>query len=301
MGTIEEIGTAARAVAGRTGRSVVGVGRAGPRGSGVVVGDGLVLTNAHNVRGGSPVLTFPDGRTVDAEVKTADRDVDLAVLAVDTAGVDAVTWAEEEPEQGTPVFALANPGGRGLRVSFGLVSALGRSFRGPRGRRIRGALEHTAPLPRGSSGGPVVDAEGRVVGINTSRSGDGFYVALPADAELRARVAELSRGQSREAPRLGIGVAPPRVARRLRRAVGLPERDGVLVRLVEDGSPAVAAGIEPGDLIVGAGGADVVRIDDLETAIERASGRLELRVVRGIDERAVSVSLEGTGEAPERA
>ena len=91
------------------------------------------------------------------------------------------------------MFALANPGGRGLRVTFGFVSGVERTFRGPRGRRITGSLEHTAPLLPGSSGGPVLTAAGQLLGINTNRLGEGFYLAIPADEALRGRVDALAQ------------------------------------------------------------------------------------------------------------
>ena len=148
------------------------------------------------------------------------------------------------------MLALANPGGRGLRVTLGFVSAAGRRFRLPRGRRIEGAVEHTAPLPRGSSGGPLVDTSGGLLGINAVRLDGGLILALPASAEIKRRAVALAGGETPERRRLGVAVAPPRVARRMRRAVGLPEHDGLLVRAVESGSPADAAGVERGDLIV---------------------------------------------------
>jgi S1-C subfamily serine protease len=102
----------------------------------------------------------------------------------------------------------------------------------------------------------------------------------------------LARGESTASPRLGVAVAPPRVARRMRRAVGLPERPGLLVRAVEDDSPAAAAGIEPGDLIAAAGGADLTGVDDLYAALDAAGdGALDLTVVRGTEERTVSAKL----------
>jgi serine protease Do len=191
------------------------------------------------------------------------------------------------------VLALGNPGGRGLRVTPGFVSSAARSFRGPRGRRIAGAIEHTAPLPRGSSGGPLVDLDGRVLGINTMRVDGGLILAIPADGQLRNRVEALGRGETPRRVRLGVAIAPPRVARRLRRAVGLPERDGLLVRAVEEGSAAERAGIERGDLLVAAGERQLDSVDSLYEALDaaRTEGKLELTVVRGTEERTVSAEF----------
>ena len=213
------------------------------------------------------------------------------VLAVDTAGAAPIEWATEEAVLGQVVFAAAR-GRHGLRVSFGLVSGTGRSFRGPRGRRIAGSVEHTAPLARGSSGGPLVDTEGRLLGMNTRRLGDGFYLAMPADAALRERVEQLAAGESPVRRRLGIAVAPPFVARRLRRAVGLPERDGLLVRGVEEGSPAAAAGLTTGDLVVSANGRELHSPDDLWAVLDGLDGDVvTLGIVRGVEELSVEVTL----------
>jgi serine protease Do len=144
-----------------------------------------------------------------------------------------------------------------------------------------------------------VDPEGGLVGINTNRLGEGFYLALPADAALRSRVDALGRGESPERPRLGVAVAPAHVARRLRRSVGLPERDGLLVRGVDDGSPAQRAGIAEGDLIVEVAGKPVTDADDLVEAITGAATPYDVRVVRGTEERTITVggSASATGEA----
>jgi serine protease Do len=199
---------------------------------------------------------------------------------------------------GSVVFALANPGGRGLRVTLGLVTATERSFRGPRGRRFHGGIEHTAPLPRGSSGGPLVDAAGRLVGINTVRMDGGLILALAADDGFASRVDALARGEAVERPRLGVAIAPARVARRLRRAVGLPERDGLLVHGVQRDGPADRAGVLKGDLLVAADDRELTRVDDLHAALEAAvaAGELRLSIVRGVDEREVVVAVAG-GEA----
>ena len=297
---MEAVGTLQNIIAGAAetvGPSVVGLGRGWGHGSGVVIADGQVLTNAHNLRREETTVSFADGRRETGTVAGVDSDLDLAVVAVDTGDAPAVAWEPAEALGiGTPVVALANPGGRGLRVTLGFVSSGGRSFRGPRGRRVRGAIEHTAPLPRGSSGGPLVDPDGRLLGINSLRMDGGLILAVPADAAVKERILRLARGEASAPHRLGVAIAPPRVARRLRNAVGLPERDGLLVRAVEDGGPADGAGIEKGDLIVAAGGAPTENVESLYTALDSvpaAGGELELTVVRGTDERTVSASFSG--------
>src|SRR4051795_12556900 len=299
MAVLEEITTSIEGLVERVGPAVVGLGRGWGRGSGVVTAPGRVLTNAHNLRGDTVTVIFGDGRRESGTVAGVDLDADVAVVSVDTGDVEPVEWRAEgdSPTIGRAVFALANPGGRGLRATFGLVSAAGRSFRAPRGRRIRGSIEHTAPLPRGSSGGPLVDAEGRLLGLNAGRMGGGVIADLAADEALRERAEGLTRGETPVRPRLGVAIAPAHVARRLRKAVGLPEREGLLVRWVEEGGPADRAEIEKGDLIVAAGGEAVTRVDDLQPRVEAAAGgELVLTLVRGIEEREGAGSLKG-GEA----
>jgi serine protease Do len=299
MSVIEELQTAVTTVADGAGPSIVGIGR-GTRGSGVVIADGKVLTNAHNLRGDEVTVTFADGRRTRGTVAGWDGDGDLAVIDVDTAGATPVAWADgADLSVGTAVFGASASHGGGTRVTFGMVSAIARAFRGPGGRRIDGSVEHTAPLAPGSSGGALLDATGKLVGINTNRIGEGFYLALPADAALRSRVDALARGESPSRPRLGVAVAPSHVARRLRRSVGLPERDGILVRGVEDDSPAAAAGIQAGDLIVEVGGKGVTDADDLYAALGTLELPFEVKVVRGTDERTVQVGggTTATGEA----
>jgi serine protease Do len=294
MTLLTELQDTIAGIAEKVGPSVVGLGRGWGRGSGVVVAPGRVITNAHVLRGDEVAVAFADGETRLGRVAGADEDLDVAVVAIDTGDAPAIAWQPDLPGQlgiGAPVLALANPGGRGLRVTFGTVSAAERSFRGPRGRRIGGSIEHTAPLPRGSSGGPLVDPEGRLLGLNTVRMDGGLILALPADAALERRVEALAAGEAEARPRLGVALAPPRAARRLRSAVGLPERDGLLVRAVVDGSPAATAGIERGDLLATAGDSPLRGVDDLFDALEAARGELSLTVVRGTEERAVKVAL----------
>jgi S1-C subfamily serine protease len=328
MGALDEITEAIASVAASAGPSVVSIGVAprpeegeggwghgpghggrgrgrgrggwsGGLGSGVVIAEGKVLTNAHNVRAEEVSVTFSDGRTETGTLAGIDLDGDLAVVSVATGAAPAIAWPEDTgtPGIGAGVFALANGGGRGLRVTYGQVSSVGRGFRGPRGRRIAGSIEHTAPMAHGSSGGPVVDGTGRLVALNTNRAGEGFYLALPADTDLARRVEGLSRGETPYRPHLGIGIIPGRMARRIRQAAGLPEQDGLLVRVVEDDSAAAAAGLTQGDYIVKAGTTDVAGVEDLYKAMEglAAGATLELTLLRGTEQRTVGLTLP---EAP---
>jgi serine protease Do len=297
MTDVEHLERQIQSSAERVGPAVVGLGRGWGMGSGVVVAPGRVLTTAHTLRGGRRreediEVVLSSDRRVSGRVVGADPDLDLAVIEVDTGDVVPIDWVPEaNAPLGRAILALANPGGRGLHVTAGTVSASARSFRGPRGRRINGAIEHTARLPRGSSGGPLIDFDGRLLGINAVRVDGGLILAIPVDGSVRERVDGLSRGEPAARVRLGVAVAPPRVARRLRTAVGLPERDGILVRAVEPGSPADRAGIERGDLIVASGGQPVEDIDTLYEVLDGASpgGELGFTVLRALEERQLSV------------
>ena len=293
MAALADLGQEIAGVAASVGGSVVGIGNRWRGGSGVVIETNRILTNAHNLHGDEITVTFADGRTADAKVLGADPDGDLAVLDAPTETIAPFTWGDGSAAGvGSPVGALGNPNGHGPRVTFGFVSGTGRSFRGPRGRRVAGAVEHTAPLMPGSSGGPVVDLEGRLLGINTNRLGNGFYLAIATDEALKSRVSALGRGESTTRRRIGVGLAPSHVAQQLRRAVGLPQRDGLLVREVEEDSPAARAGIAEGDLIVSAGGREITSADDLFDAISSvaADAPLEIGLVRGTEERTVKVA-----------
>lgn len=297
MSVISEIQSTIAELAGKHGAAVVGIGRGWRFGSGTVIGRDRVLTTAHHVRSEGVTVSFAEERSATAELVGVDRDLGVALLDVDTGEIEPLAWAPADAEVpiGTAVVALANPGGRGLRASLGFVAAAERSFRGPRGRRISGAIEHTATLPRGSAGGPLLDADGRLLGLNALRLEGELIVALGPASGLREAVERLGRGEQPERPFLGVAVAPADVSKRMRRAVGLPEQDGLLVRGVEDSSPAAGAGIETGDLIVAAAGDPVDGIDALHRALDAAAGNggLTLTVVRGTEERQVQVELAG--------
>jgi serine protease Do len=300
MSTITDLQQAIEQAVERVGPAVVGFGRGWGRGSGVVVAPGRVLTTAHNLRGDEVTVILPGGRHQTGRMAGVDPDLDLAGVEVDTGDIEPVEWdpALASPGIGTPVIALGDPGGRGLRATPGFVSAAGREVRGPRGRAIAGCIEHTAPLPRGSGGGPLVDLEGRLLGLNAVRLDGGLIVALPASERLAAGAERLWSGDATSPVRLGVAIAPPRIARRLRRSVGLPPQDGLLVRSVAGDSPAAAAGIERGDLLVGANRRPLSGVDDLYAALDSLAGggTLDLQVVRGTAERDVTVTFAAPEE-----
>ena len=293
MTSLADTQTTLRGVADTAGPAVVGLGRGWGVGSGFVLTDGQVVTtgralSSDEVGVSLPGTGFQHGRRI-----ATDPDLDLAIVEVDTGDAEPLAWVPDDdaPSIGSAVIALANPGGRGLRISPGFVT---RQPRPLRGRRSRGGIEHTAPLPRGSAGGPLVDLDGRVAGVNASRRDGGLILAVPVTEVTRERLLALGRGEAVARPRLGVAVAPAHIGRRMRRAVGLPERDGALVRGVQEDSPAEAAGIVRGDLIVAAGGKPVDGIDALHTALDRSrpGDALEVGLLRGVEELTVTATLE---------
>ena len=285
--------TAIEDIAARIGPSVVGLQDGSRGGSGVLVAPGIVATLARNVHGDELTLVTGDGATHDATVLGIDPSVDLAVLRTGaTAPPAAWSTAAEPPRLGVKVYALADPGGRGLRVTSGSVASAPRGVRGPAGRLIPDAVEHTAPLPRGAGGGPLVDRSGAIVGLNALRRDGGLLLAWPATA-LRDRATALAAGERTAPRRLGVALVGARQTGRMRAAVGLDPVDGLLVRGVQDGSVADRAGITRGDVVVGADGTPVATLDDLHAAVDAAgAGALELEVLRGSERMTLRVEGE---------
>src|ERR1700730_7758342 len=139
MNALLELEQSVGLVAERVGPAVVGLGRRAPRGSGLVVGDGRVITLASNLRRDEVTVRFADGRAERGRVAGVDPDLDVALILVDTADVEPVAWDDDaELGPGRAIIALGNPGGRGLRVTPGFVASAGRGFRGTRGRLVEG-------------------------------------------------------------------------------------------------------------------------------------------------------------------
>ena len=268
---------------GRAAREVPG------KGSGFVfTPDGFVLTNSHVVHDATRIeVAFADGRPVAAELVGDDPDTDLAVIRVPPVSLTVAEFGDSAALRvGQLVVAIGNPLGFQSTVTAGVVSALGRSFRSVGGRLIDDVIQTDAALNPGNSGGPLVDARGRVVGVNTA-------VILPAQGICFAvgiNTAKVVTGQlirHGKIRRSRIGVAGQNVPllRLAQRALGIDAKSGVLVTGVEPDSPAARAGVTAGDIIIGFDGQTVSGIDDLHRLLvtERIGAPTTIAVLRNAD------------------
>lgn len=222
-------------------------------GSGVIVDSarGYVLTNAHVISGGGEVMVhLLDGRQFPAKVTGADPDFDIAVLEIEGPhNLPAVTMADSSDlVPGETVIAIGNPFGFNHTVTTGVVSALGRSLRSERGL-LTDLIQTDAAINPGNSGGPLLDLEGRLIGINTAvhARGEGIGFAIPINKARRVMDSLVDHGKV--AP-LWLGLHAENLDQRMAQALGLREARGVLVAQVYAGTPAEKIGLEPGDVIV---------------------------------------------------
>ncbi len=219
-----------------------------------------------------------------AVVAGRDPATDLAVLRAQAGALPYAQLAGgQRLRAGQLVVAVGNPFGFESTVSAGVVSALGRSLRSRQGRLIEGVVQHTAALNPGNSGGPLVDAAGRVVGINTAiiAMAQGIGFAIPAATAQWVLTEILTQGRVRRAW-LGVAARDRPLDKRLVRALGLSATQAVEVLSRESEGPAAASDLHPGDLIVAVGGQPVDGIDALHRLLGRVppGTTLELGVVR---------------------
>ncbi len=260
-------------------------------GSGFVIDrQGTIITNAHVVDGASKVtVQFQDDKTVEAKILGRDRSTDLAVLKVDTKGLDLKPLklgSAKDVEVGDPVVAIGNPFGLDRTLTTGVVSAKQRQIPGlVSGFRISDVIQTDAAINPGNSGGPLIDATGRVIGINTQIATDsggnvGIGFAVPIDTA-RKLLPDLRKG-SVETGYLGITTRPVDASLK---GLNLPVDKGALVVSVAPGSPASKSGIKAGDIpaqiageAISLGGDIIVAVDgqdieDSETLTARIGGK----------------------------
>ena len=282
-------------------------------GSGFVIDDdGHVATNAHVVAGAREVkVRFQEGSLVDAEVVGSDLSTDVALLKVDRGEADLTPLPPADSgavKVGDLVLALGNPLGLEDTVTAGIVSGKQRQIEAPNGVPIENVIQTDAAVNQGNSGGPLLDMEGRVIGINsqiaTSEGGTGFIgiaFAVPSDTARRV-IAELKDDGRVDRPFLGVSAVS--VTAQLARQLELGTERGALVVAVSEGSPADRAGIRPaageggaltgvGDVIVEVGDSEVRSQEDLVRAIreQRPGSEVPITIVRGGDRREVTTRL----------
>ncbi|MFO0820403.1 MAG: trypsin-like peptidase domain-containing protein [Pirellulales bacterium] len=233
------------------------------QGSGVVIdSDGYIVTNRHVIEEARQIeVVLSDGRRRPAKVIGLDDPTDLAVLKVDATGLIAAEWGDSESlDVGALVWAVGSPFGLERSITFGILSAKNRA--GVAGTPFQNLMQTDAAVNPGNSGGPLVDVQGRVIGINTAIVGpsyQGVSFAIPSRVARRVYQDLKTRG---EVTRGWLGVEPQSIDEETALQHSLTERKGAFVRRLADGpfgekSPARAAGIEPGDIILRWNGAEV--------------------------------------------
>jgi S1-C subfamily serine protease len=263
-----------------------GDGRRRGQGSGVLfTPDGYLLTNSHVVSGAAHCdATLTDGRVFRARRVGEDAATDIAVLRLEGSGLPhAELGRSSNLRVGQLVVAIGNPLGYQATVTAGIVSALGRSLRGRSGRLIESVIQTDAPLNPGNSGGPLVDANGRVIGINTAMAGwaQGICFAIGIDTAAEVATCLMREGRVRRS-RLRLAGQTVSLERRAMRLLERAIASAVMVLDVDADGPAARAGLVKGDVILEFGGEPVSGVDDLHRLLigDRAGRDITLRILR---------------------
>ena len=290
---------AVTSAAARVAPAVVNVEVGRGTGSGFVFApDGLILTNSHVIANAKHVnVTMHEGERLRADVVGNDPDTDLAVLRVSAHALATVELGDSTRLlPGQLVIAIGNPFGFQHSVTAGVVSALGRALRARTGRLIEHLIQTDAALNPGNSGGPLVTAKGAVVGVNTAviRGGHGIAFAVPITTAQQVISALLRDGRVRRAV-LGVSAQTTTIPRRLVHEHLLPSDRGVLLSEVHAGSPADAAGLRAGDIVIDFAGSPITTVDALHRELtgDRIDAHIPVRLLRqGAPRRVIVVPAD---------
>jgi S1-C subfamily serine protease len=280
----------------------------GPRqrlasGSGVLISpDGLALTNSHVVHGAAGVeAELADGRIVLADLLGDDPATDIAVLRLNAQGLDHLTFADSNALRvGDVVVAMGSPLGLARTVTLGIVSALGRTLPSQdQGRLMEGIIQTDAPLNPGNSGGPLLDTDGRIAGINTAiiLGGQGLAFAVPANTASFVAGEIVAHGRVRRAF-LGLHGEEVLLPAPLVRRLGRGDARAVAVHAVEPESPAAVAGLFPRDVILGFRGEPVSTVADLHRRLDASAIGAELPLEALREGASVRITVRPRERAP---
>jgi S1-C subfamily serine protease len=268
--------------------------------SGVHWRPGVIVTADHTLeREEGVTVTLPDGRTVPATVAGRDSGSDLAVLKVEGVDLPQADIADGDAlKVGHIVLAVARPGETGLHASMGAISAVGGAWRTWSGGQIDQLVRPDLTLYPGFSGGPLVDAQGRVAGINTSGLSRSMTLTIPASTVNRVVEQLLTKGRIARGY-LGLGLQRVRVPDNLKASLNLAGNDGLIVVSVESGGPGDNAGVLVGDIVVSLGGKSVANTDDVQALLgpDQVGSAIPAQIVRG---GALTEAQITVGERPRR-
>ena len=257
--------------------------------------DGVIVTAHHVVEEEETIpIGLADGRTVNAKLAGRDPTTDVAVLRAEATGLTPRGWADlSAVKVGHLVLALGRPG-KSVMATLGVVSALGEAWRTPAGGQLDRYLQTDVVMYPGFSGGPLVDAGGQFIGLNTSALLRGMSMAVPATSLRKIVETLLTKGRISRGY-LGVGAQPVRLPEAL--AKSLNQETGLLLASVEAKGPAEKAGLLLGDVIVGLGSDPVRHLDDLLAALgsDRVGTTLPVRIVRGGQVQQVPVTIGERG------
>ena len=264
-------------------------------GSGVLfTPDGLILTNAHVVENGGPLtVVMTDGRSLRADVIGQDADTDLAVIRVDGSAMPFATLGDSRAVRvGQIAIAIGNPYGFHHSVTAGVVSALGRSLRARSGRLMDDIIQTDAALNPGNSGGPLVTTRGEVIGVNTATilPAQGLCFAIASNTA-RFVAARLIRDGRIRRSYIGLAGQTVPIPRAVARENQLAVTSGVFVVSVEPNSPAAAAGVKDGDVVLAFAGTPVTGVDDLHRLLteEKIGEPTAITFLRSARRRKITV------------